>query len=372
MNLALVSACTSHKENPIIFDFFGIVQLVFNLIEGSPKRHAVFEDIVKQTTMKLKTLKSLSDTRWACRSEAVSVIYVQLNEIVKAIEECTESTSDSKVRAQGKGILLQVKSFNFIASLQIMHPVLQLVVKVSKALQSPKIDLCQAVEDVESLALALVEMRNSEEEFEDIFIKTKEMCSTLDVQIPNVRKRKVSVLLEDTSCPSSAFYADTKKEELKLFTYNPVLDRLVENLNSRFAQETKNVISATGKLMGLNLNDCYKCENKDFEILTKQFNVNAAELEAEFKLLKSKKRGETDSNFPPKSVPDWINWLSKFQRSSTFENFSAVINKFSTMPVTSCTSERTFSKLSIMKSKLRSTTVSYTHLDVYKRQVWAH
>ena len=37
LNLALVSSCTSHKENPIIFDFFGIVQLVFNLIEGSPK-----------------------------------------------------------------------------------------------------------------------------------------------------------------------------------------------------------------------------------------------------------------------------------------------------------------------------------------------
>ena len=32
-------SCTDHKENPIIFDFFGIVQLVFNLIEGSPKRH---------------------------------------------------------------------------------------------------------------------------------------------------------------------------------------------------------------------------------------------------------------------------------------------------------------------------------------------
>lgn len=35
-----------------------------------------------------------------------------------------------------------------------MHPVLQLVIKVSKALQNLKIDLCQAVEEVESLAVA--------------------------------------------------------------------------------------------------------------------------------------------------------------------------------------------------------------------------
>lgn len=354
LNLALVSACTSHKENPIIFDFFGIVQIIFSYIEGSPKRHAIYEDIVKETTIKIKTLKSLSDTRWACRSEAVSVIHAHLVDIVKAIEECTESTSDSKLRAKGKGILLQVQSFNFIASLQIMHPILQLVVKVSKALQNPKIDLCQAVEDVESLALALIEMRNNEEEFEEIFTKTEEMCNLLDVQIPTVRKRKVSVVLEDigSSCSSTAFYAETKKDELKLFTFHPVLDSLVQGINSRFGQETKKVISATGKLMGLNLGP-YKCESSDFEVLSKQFRVNATELEAEVKLLKTKR--DMDTDFPPKTVPDWIDWLSKFQRSSTYKSFGAVMNTFATMPVTSCTSERTFSKLTIIKSKLRST-----------------
>lgn len=96
-----------------------------------------------------------------------------------------------------------------------MHPILQLVVKVSKALQNPKTDLWQAVEYVDGLALALVKMRNNEEEFEDIFLNTGEMCKTLDFEIPIVRKRKVSVLLEDTSCPYSAFYADTKQKELQ-------------------------------------------------------------------------------------------------------------------------------------------------------------
>lgn len=99
LNLALVSACTSHKENPTICYFFGIVQLVFNFVEGRPKRHAVFESIVMQTKIKHKALKPLSETRWACRSEAVSVIFLQLKEIVRAIEESTASTSDSKVQA---------------------------------------------------------------------------------------------------------------------------------------------------------------------------------------------------------------------------------------------------------------------------------
>lgn len=38
--------------------------------------------------------------------------------------------------------------------------------------------------------------------------------------------------------------------------------------------------------MAFNLNGYYKCKGKDFEILAKQFNVDAVELEAEFKLLK--------------------------------------------------------------------------------------
>lgn len=68
LNLVLVDACTSIKENHIIFDFFGVVQLTYALIESSAARHAVLENI------SLKTMKSLSTTRWACRSEAVNAI----------------------------------------------------------------------------------------------------------------------------------------------------------------------------------------------------------------------------------------------------------------------------------------------------------
>lgn len=96
LSFALVSACTSHKENPTICYFFGIVHLVFNFIEGSPKRHAVFKIIVMQTKIKHTAMKSLSETRWACRLEAVSVIFLQLKVIVRAIEESTASTPDSR------------------------------------------------------------------------------------------------------------------------------------------------------------------------------------------------------------------------------------------------------------------------------------
>ena len=46
LNLSLVSACTDDEENPKICDFFGIIQLIYNFIEDSSKRHSVFEEIM--------------------------------------------------------------------------------------------------------------------------------------------------------------------------------------------------------------------------------------------------------------------------------------------------------------------------------------
>jgi hypothetical protein len=56
--------------------------MVYNFIEGSPTRHAIFEQIKNTMNLKLKSLKSLSTTRWACRAEAVSVIRENFSAII--------------------------------------------------------------------------------------------------------------------------------------------------------------------------------------------------------------------------------------------------------------------------------------------------
>lgn len=348
LNLSLVSACSNYKENPKIFDFFGVIQLVYNYIEGSPKRHAVFENIMKSSNLKLKYLKSLSETRWACRSEAVSVVQAQLNIIIKALEESVENSSDAKTKAKGKGILYQMKSFDFIICLEVVHPILQLVVQVSKTLQSPNIDLCQAVEEVSSLALALEEFRIEAAVFDGIFSRATDACHSLGVDIPEPKTRKISVKLDSNA--SNSFTVRDIKEEVRLFVFYPILDKMIESLSSRFSQETKEVICAVGKAMSLGVGS-YKMEASDFEYLSKQFSVNPSELEAEIRILKTKK----SEHFPPSNAPGWLKWLSEYNRETTFSNFKTVIEKFSTIPVTSCSCERSFSKLSIVKSKLRST-----------------
>ena len=93
----------------------------------------------------------------------MSAVVAQFENIVNAKEEVIEDTSDSKGRATGRGILFQMKTFNFIVCLRIMHPILQIIIKTSKTLQSPDLDLCEAVEEIENVALPLIQMRNNKE-----------------------------------------------------------------------------------------------------------------------------------------------------------------------------------------------------------------
>ncbi|XP_025193665.1 uncharacterized protein LOC112593488, partial [Melanaphis sacchari] len=98
---------------------------------SSCTRHAVLEQIANLTNTKLKTLKSISTTRWACRSEAISAIKENYTSILAAIEEIVDNTKQSDVRAKGKGILHQMKTFEFIFAMLMLDPILSSILKTS-------------------------------------------------------------------------------------------------------------------------------------------------------------------------------------------------------------------------------------------------
>jgi len=47
-------------------------------------------------------------------------------------------------------------------------------------------------------------------------------------------------------------------------------------------------------------------------------------------------------------------WLEKLSTSKSFVNVNKALKLFTTIPVTSCSCERAFSKLSLVKTKLKS------------------
>ena len=347
LNLVLVDSCVSHKNNPIIFDFFGIIQLIYNFIEGSPARHAIFEKIVRKTDASLKVLKSLSTTRWACRAEAVQAVYDDLEVIIETIEEIILSTNDSRSKITAKGILNQIKSFNFIMALEIMTPILQIIVVVSRTLQMKNIDLFEAVSCVNDLCQTLTRFRNEPSIFQDMFERAATMCTKLDIDIPATKKRKPSTRIDVN--PQTATEVKTKEDEVRIWTFYPLLDSFIQGLGERFDQETKSLLVSISKLIRLN-----DCREDDLSLISNFFKLNKSRLAAEFRLLQEK--SAVDQKLPFRNVGEWLQWFSECEsRLEIYANFVLALKTFSVIPVTSCSCERCFSKLQIVLSKLRST-----------------
>lgn len=352
LNLVLVdSICeksnSKGKQNRLIFNFLGTVQFIYNFIENSPMRHATLEKVAKETGDKLHTLKSCSNTRWACRAEAVKAIMNNYEVLIIAIENICENCPVPEMRAKGIGLLYQLKTFDFIFGMYMMNPILMLILKVSTLLQEPNLNLVLAMKNVNSLRSTLDSMRNDDSEYKQMFDRSVILCKKHDIAIPDSNSRKVSTRL-DSNSSNQAFF-NTKFDELKITVFYPLLDKLLSGIDLRFKQDTFDLVDAIACMLNMNLTQ------KTTKILSTFSKVSEDELITELKLLKNYENAMQLNGASSKSIYEWIDWLKTTGNSTVYTCVFKTLKMFTIIPVTSCTCERVFSKLTIVKNKLRST-----------------
>ena len=90
VNLVLVEATST---NQCCRNFFGLIQNLYTFIEVSPHRHSTLVAFMTELNSKpcVRTLKKLSNTRWACRSDAVKAVDENFEAIVKSLEEISQA-----------------------------------------------------------------------------------------------------------------------------------------------------------------------------------------------------------------------------------------------------------------------------------------
>lgn len=77
-------------------------------------------------------------------------------------------------------------------------------------------------------------MRNSEQ-YDEMFGKCLKTCEEYDIQIPEVRNKKVSMKVDFIK---NQHIFESKSEELKVTVYYKILNVLISELYSRFTQES--------------------------------------------------------------------------------------------------------------------------------------
>ncbi|CAF4636014.1 unnamed protein product [Rotaria sp. Silwood1] len=244
---ALYVHCNGHVLNLCLVDVaeavvhirnnFGVVKSLYNLIEASPKRHKVFEDLQKESGIISISLKQLSDTRWACRYESLKVISSRYLEILNTLEKL--ETSDSYI------LLHVIKTFDFVFHIYMMTEIYMITQIFSKFLQRSNITLTDALAQVKITIDTLESLRN-EDELERIWHESMKICMINNIDEPHERrKRKVPLKLGGSDINSSNL---TIKDEYRVNSFYAVLDEIVTSIKDRFDKNYLSIVVLCEKL----------------------------------------------------------------------------------------------------------------------------
>ena len=158
LNLALQDTVTTVEP---LRNNLGTIQSLYNFLDASPKRHALFGDIETEECSLLTTLKSQSVTRWSCRWEAVKAVDQQLERIVKALLVLS-TDRDAKTCTESRSLLHGICDFQFVLGLCVLKIILSNTSSLSTYLQGEPVDVTAARRNANLTLETLGSFRNDE------------------------------------------------------------------------------------------------------------------------------------------------------------------------------------------------------------------
>ncbi|XP_004209165.1 uncharacterized protein LOC101237930 [Hydra vulgaris] len=232
--------------------FFTLLQNVSTFIKVSYKRMATWIKLVEtQIGMdKMKRLKLIGETRWSGKSNAATAIFGIFAEpsstvfvnLILCLSCISESENfDTKTRHEAKTLLMPFLKFDtiFFTYLRIFEQVGPLsiylqtrglnVLVAFKMVEKAVIELksqSRLFDDVHNNALQFVRMANAS------IIQRTETILEVRIELPAKRKQKTPTMLDEHTVDER----DESKalEHYKIHTYNVVMDQVVQSLESHF------------------------------------------------------------------------------------------------------------------------------------------
>ncbi|XP_045802280.1 zinc finger MYM-type protein 1-like [Trifolium pratense] len=353
---AFYTPCGCHSLNLVLCDmanccskaitFFGVVQRIYTIFSSSPKRWKILLDHIPSLT-----LKSLSQTRWESRIESVKAIRFQTSEIRDALLKLTEVNDEPRIKSEAECLATyELGKFEFLLGMIIWYEILFAVNTVSKHFQSKNMRMDVAIEQLKGLISFFEKYR--EDGFENAMISAKEIASEMDIE-PKFREKRIihrkkrfdeSVDNEVSKTPEESFKSD-------YFLY--ILDHAITSFQSRFEQfkiyqDIFGFLFSIEKLRSLeieNLKEC--CLNLECSLKhNDNSDIDGLDLFSELKILREIIHVENDTPI------DILNYII---RMNSFTNAFVAYRIMLTIHVTVASAERSFSKLKLIKSYLRST-----------------
>ncbi|XP_066337766.1 uncharacterized protein [Miscanthus floridulus] len=342
---AFYSACGCHSLNLTLCDmatktcgrakdFFGIIQRIYTAFANSTKKWQILKENITGLT-----LKSVSATRWESRIDSVKAIRFQCADIREALLQVSDIDNDPAKSSEAKGLANnELGQYDFIVAVAIWYEVLYAANLVSKQMQEKDmlIDGYRETGFLQALESA------------------KEIALEMDIGTTFTKKRKITRKRHHDENPEDTNIATMSPEELfRIEYFNTLIDQAIVSLETRFEQYKEyqknfGFLFTSETLRSLD-NQSLKSSCDNLEVVLKKdekSDIDAKELYMELKFLQ---------DFIPEERMGPIEILRFLKEHGCFPNATIAYRVLLTIPVTVASAERSFSKLKLLKTYLRST-----------------
>ena len=358
--LATYVHCAAHNLNLVLNDsvknisemerFYETIEHIYAFFGNSIKRWSMLVGIVTGSDHPDVTLKRLCPTRWSSRFESLSAIRYRYVDVMKALTKIALTSDKGDERNEAAGLMKSMEKFIFIFLVVVQTKVLETVNAVSKTLQKTDTDLQTAMQLLENSIQVLSDYRRA---FDQAKATAQTLANKWGVQstFENVRARRVKRHFDELSEDERLTDAE---RYFKVQVFNATLDIIISQLSQRFAsmRETCHVFESL-RPMTLQLAG-------DDELLEKARRLSdhySRDIAPTFPTQLLSFRSCFKAEISQKSS---IFQLAKMlvvdydSVTSTFGEVCTALMLFLTLPVTVATAERSFSKLKLIKTYLRS------------------
>ena len=302
------------------------------------------------------SLKSLSQTRWSARHNAVSALLGNFHNVSECLADLIEENHDSNEVKQATDLQGKM-DWTFFLSLLWWNKVLENMNSASRLLQAKTNDLFLVTECFERSTEKLEELR-CDHKFEQFVEQAKKAWNDMgfdateaDFKITRVRRRKI---MDNEACGDEilATASDRYRNEI----YFQALDSMTREMRAR-TEGIKKISSIFGFLSPNRLAKCSDDEIKTHvATLVDNFpNELTLELRNELSSFIDLYFSQPKEALKQSGVMPYLKFLLNNDLCDVFPEFEILVRLFLTLPIGIASAERSFCVLRRIKNYLRST-----------------
>lgn len=252
--------------------------------------------------------------------------------------------SNPEAVSNAKSLLLQI-NYRFVCTLSVWNKLLQCIDRTNKALQQKNISIDLATKLINGLRCTLQGLRDTG--FAQNFIEANNLALTMDIEITFSKKSNRQRAKEDNNM--------SPEDLFKMQMYN-VYDVLLAETDWRYEQ-IKIINDDFSFLFGSSLEAVSTIDlQKSATDLSLKYekDLNGYEFSCEIESFKFQVHGLIE-NLKSATPIDILQTIYDFELAESYQNLVVALRIYLTLPVTTASCERSFSKLKLIKNHLRST-----------------